>query len=117
MTGLDDALAGVTTWINTTLLVDTVRITRPGSGEPVLDEDTGQLTYPTGTLLYEGAGAVLPVNTQPTIVIPDAQLPWPDETRSSYRLLTPLDAPVPPKDALVTVTAAHSPASAALVRG
>ncbi|WP_228981272.1 DUF6093 family protein [Streptomyces sp. DH12] len=115
MTGLDQALAGATAWIVDNLLVDTVRVALPGTGDPVLDEESGELEYPAGAILYEGPGAVLPASNPPTVVIPDANLPWPDETRSSYRLMTPLDAPVPPKDALVTVTAAHSPVSAALL--
>ncbi|MFJ9799825.1 DUF6093 family protein [Streptomyces sp. NPDC101145] len=115
MTGLDAALAGATQWITTNLLVDTVRIALPGSGEPVLNEETGQLEYPTDTVLYEGVGAIVAAAGPPTSVVADAQLPWTAETRSTYHLLTPLDAPVPPKDALVTVTVAHSTVSSALL--
>uniref|UniRef100_UPI000518E311 DUF6093 family protein n=1 Tax=Streptomyces capuensis TaxID=1464056 RepID=UPI000518E311 len=34
--------------------------------------------------------------------------PWLGETISRYRLLTPLTAPIAPKDAIVTVTAVHA---------
>lgn len=36
------------------LFRDAATITRPGSGEPVLDPDTGELTPPAGTELYSG---------------------------------------------------------------
>lgn len=109
MAGLDTALAGVVTWINTNLLVDTVRVTLPATGEPVLNEDTGQLEYPAGDVLYEGPGAVFPASSPPLAVVSDANQPWVGETRSTYRLLTPLDAPVPPKDALIKVVAVTQP--------
>lgn len=114
MAGLDAALASVVTWIATNLLVDTVRIALPATGEPVFNPETGQLEYPQGTVLYEGPGAVLPASGDPSSVIPAANQPWTGETRSAYKLLTPLDAPVAPKDALVTVTAVHDPAKTAL---
>lgn len=116
MRGLDKALAGVVAWIEDKLLVDTVRVALPGSGEPVFDPDTGELTYPDGDVLYEGDGAVLARSSQGDLVaVPDAQLPWTTETKSRYRLLTPLDAPVFPKDVIVTVTAVHNPANQALI--
>ncbi|MFF9287514.1 DUF6093 family protein [Streptomyces griseosporeus] len=121
MAGLDAALAGVKAWIGANLLVDTVRVTLPASGEPVLNEETGQLEYPPGEVLYEGPGAVQGGTAQSEIsATPDAGQPWVQETKSRYRLLTPLTigtdpAPVPPKDATVTVVAVHDPANTALI--
>ncbi|WP_329126026.1 DUF6093 family protein [Streptomyces sp. NBC_01353] len=115
MAGLDDVLADIGAWVGENILLDTVRIEQPGAGEPVLNETTGQLEYPDGTVLYEGLGAVLPVSGPPVMTVVDANLPWPKATRSAYRLLTPLSAPIPPKDAIVTVTAVHNPANAALL--
>ncbi|MFF7795545.1 DUF6093 family protein [Streptomyces sp. NPDC007991] len=116
MAGLDAALAGVTAWIGTNLLVDTVRITLPATGEPVLNDDTGLLEYPPGGVLYEGPGAVQGGTAQSEIsATPDAGQPWVQETKSRYRLLTPLTAPVAPKDALVTVVTVHNPARTALI--
>lgn len=116
MAGLDDAIAGAVAFIRTMLLVDTVRITRPATGAPVLNEDTGQLEYPTGTVLYEGPGAVLTTGALGELPgVPDANLPWPGATRSRYRMLTPLEAPIAPKDAIVTVVAVHNPANTALM--
>ncbi|MDX2999141.1 DUF6093 family protein [Streptomyces scabiei] len=116
MTGLDGALAGVKTWIEENLLVDIVRIELAATGEPVLDEDTGELTRPTGQILYEGPGAVQGGTAQSEIsAIPGALQPWTQETKSRYRLLTPLDAPVAPKDAVVTVLQVHNPANTALI--
>jgi hypothetical protein len=115
MAGLDAAIAGAVAWIEQNLLVDTVRITLPATGTPVLDDETGQLEYPDGSVLYEGPGAVLPASSPPMAVVSTANQPWVGETRSTYRLLTPLDAPVAPKDALVTVTAVHDPARAQLI--
>jgi hypothetical protein len=111
MAGLDDILAGVTTWITTNLLVDTVRITLPPTGEPVLNPGTGQLEYPPGEVLYEGPGAVQGGVAQSEVTsIPNALQPWAQESKSRYRLMTPLEAPIAPKDAIVTVTAVHNPA-------
>lgn len=109
MAGFDKALAGVVTWINTNLLVDTVRVTGPATGDPVLNEETGQLEYPEGGVLYEGPGAVFPASSPPMAVISDASQPWVDETRSTYKLLTPTTAPIPPKDALVSVITVANP--------
>ncbi|MEZ7005672.1 DUF6093 family protein [Streptomyces sp. AD55] len=116
MAGLDDVLTSVVTWIGTNLLVDTVRIALPPAGEPVLNDTTGQLEYPTGDVLYEGAGAVHSGIMQSHVSsVPNAGQPWLQETNSRYRLLTPLDAPIAPKDAIVTVTQAHNPARTALL--
>lgn len=116
MAGLDQALAGVTTWIYKNLLVDTVRITLPPTGDPVLNEDTGQLEYPPGEVLYEGPGAVQGGIAQSEVTsIPNAGQPWVQESRSRYRLMTPLEAPVAPNDAVVTVIASHDPARTDLI--
>jgi hypothetical protein len=114
--GLDRALAGAVRWIETNLLIDTVRVALPSTGEPVFNPDTGQVEYPDDTVLYEGAGAVLPATAQGDLVaIADANLPWTPETKSRYRLLTPLTGPDFPKDAQVTVIAVHNPARTGLL--
>lgn len=116
MAGLDDVIAGAVAFIRTNLLVDTVRITRPATGSPVLNEETGQLEYPTGEVLYEGDGAVLSTAALGELPgTPDATQPWPGMTRSRYKLLTPLEAPLAPKDAIVTVIGVHNPANTALI--
>lgn len=115
MAGLDDAIAGAVAFIETNLLVDTIRLSAPASGEPVFNEDTGQLEYPEDELLYEGPGAVLPVSGPPMTVIADTNLPWANATRSAYKLLTPLDAPIPAKDHIVAVVAVHNPNNTALL--
>jgi len=115
MAGLDDAIAGAVAWISTNILVDTVRIELPADGEPVLNDTTGLLEYPESELLYEGLGAVLPVSGPPMTVVADANLPWANATRSAYKLLTPLEAPIPTKDCVVSVVAVHNPANTALL--
>jgi hypothetical protein len=66
--------------------------------------------------VYEGRGAVQVAGTAAEVVsIPGANQPWIPETRSKYRLLTPLDAPVAEKDYLVTVLAVHPAGDAALL--
>jgi hypothetical protein len=115
MAGLDAALAGVKSWIGSNLLVDTVRITLPAAGEPVLNEDTGQMEYPDPEILYEGPGAVQPTAQAEMSATLDAGQPWVQESKSRYQLLTPLSSPVPPKDAIVTVVAVHDPANTALL--
>lgn len=116
MAGLDDAIAGAVAFIRSNLLVDTVRIVLPSDRAPVLNETTGQLEYPgTEEPLYEGPGAVLPISGPPMTVVADANRPWPKATRSAYKLLTPLDAPMPFKDCLVSVIEVHNPENAALL--
>jgi hypothetical protein len=114
--GLDDALAPVVRWIETNLMLDTVRIARPGSGEPVLDPATGRLTYPDTEVVYEGKGAVIATGAPGGInALPSATLPWVEETMSPARLFTPIEAPVPARDDVVTVVAVHNPLNAALI--
>ncbi|WP_097865811.1 DUF6093 family protein [Streptomyces sp. rh34] len=116
MAGLDQALAGVTRWIGNNLLIDTVRVTRPGSGEPVLNTNTGQLEYPEGDVLYEGPGGVFPSSgTTERAAVPDASQPWTQQQKLAYFLFTPLPAPPPPESAIVSVVAVHDPARTALL--
>ncbi|MFJ3699495.1 DUF6093 family protein [Streptomyces sp. NPDC090052] len=97
------------------VLRDTVRITAPVSDDPVFNPTTGQLEYPVGAVLYEGPGAIQGSGSMDVSVTPDAGQPWKQETRSPYRLLTPLSAAVAPKDAIVCAVAVHDPTKAALL--
>lgn len=101
-------VTNITKAVEALLPWDTIRISTPGTGQPVFNDATGQYTYPEGDVLYEGRGAVQTAGTAAEVVaIPGANLPWAPETRSKYRLLTPLVAPVAEKDHLVTVVAIH----------
>lgn len=116
MAGLDAALAGVTRWIGINLLIDTVRIALPGVGEPVLNTTTGELEYPEGDVLYEGAGAVVPGSaTTEGLMTSDASHPWAQLTRAKFILLTPLEAPIPPQNAIASVVQVHDPARTSLI--
>lgn len=116
MAGLDAALAGAVAWIEANLMVDTVRVVRPVTGDPVLDPATGRLTYPEPDLVYEGKGAVLSSGASGGInALPSATLPWSEETMSPARLMTPTEAPIPARDDIVTVIAVHNPANTALI--
>jgi hypothetical protein len=116
MAGLDTALAGVKLWLERTILIDTVRIALPATGEPVLNTTTGELEYPQGEVLYEGPGAVLPgSSTTGATTVPDGALPWAAQTRSAYVMLTPLEAPVPPEKAIASVVQVHDPARGGLL--
>ncbi|MFI1161364.1 DUF6093 family protein [Streptomyces sioyaensis] len=116
MNGLDAALAGAVRWIGMNLLVDTIRITLPATGDPVYDPATGQNEYPADQVLYEGPGAVQGGNDQSLISsTPDAGQMWVQETKSRYKLLTPLSAPLAPKDAVVTVIGVHNTTNTALL--
>lgn len=116
MAGLDTALAGVVQWIEANLMVDTVRIVRPVGGDPVLDPATGRLTYPEPGPVYEGPGAVQSSGAPGGInALPSATLPWAEETMSPARLLTPMSAPLPARDDIVTVVTVHNPANTALI--
>ena len=116
MPGLDNVLASVGRWLDTNLLVDTVRISRPGGGDPVYNPDTGQNEYPPGETVYEGPGAVQGGTAQSEMsAVPDAGQMWIQETRSRYRLFTPLTAPMAAKDDIITVVGVHNPANTALI--
>ncbi|WP_327335123.1 DUF6093 family protein [Streptomyces anulatus] len=116
MAGLDQALAGVTRWIGTNLIIDTVRVSLPGVGEPVLNTTTGELVYPEGDTLYEGPGGVVAGSaTMERSAVPEAGQPWAQQTRSTYVLLTPLTAPIPPEHAVVSVVQVHDPARTSLL--
>jgi hypothetical protein len=116
MAGLDGVLAGVTRWVGTNLLIDTVRVTLPSVGEPVLNTTTGQLEYPEEELLYEGPGAVVSGSaTMERSAVSDATQPWTSQTRSTYILLTPIEAPIPPENAIARVVAVHDPARDSLI--
>lgn len=98
------------------VMLDTVRITRPAAGAPVFNDTTGQYEYPAAVTVYEGPGAVQTAGTAAEVVAtPGANLPWAAETRSKYRMLTPLRAPVAEKDMLVTVVAVHAGGDLALL--
>jgi hypothetical protein len=106
MAGID--LSGIVTVVEGLVLLDTVRISRPGTGAPVFNQETGEYTAPEAETVYEGPGAVQQAGTPGGVSsLPVANLPWSDETRSRYRAFTPLAAPVAERDMLITVVAVH----------
>lgn len=109
-------LSGITQLVETLIPWDTVRIANPAVGEPEFNPDTGLYVWPEQEIVYEGDGAVQPAGTAAEVVAtPDANLPWAAETRSKYRLLTPLAAPPAEKDQLVTVLTIHKGGDLALL--
>jgi len=109
-------LSGITKVVEALIPWDTVRISTPSGGPPVFDTTTGQYTYPEAEPVYEGDGAVQSAGTPAEVVsIPGVNLPWVPETRSKYRLLTPLASPVAEKDMLVTVVQIHQGGDLALL--
>jgi hypothetical protein len=90
--------------LESTLLVDTVRISRP-MGTPQLDASTGLLGPVPAEVIYEGQGAVLSGHGQVTAQHVLGR-EWLDDTVSWYRLLTPVSAPVPVRYDRVEVVAA-----------
>lgn len=109
-------LSGITQIVEDLIPWDTVRVTRPASGPPVFNEETGEYTDPEPVTVYEGRGAVQSAGTAAEVVsVPDANQPWVAETRSRYRLLTPLDAPVVEKDWMVSVITVHPGGDLALL--
>ncbi|MFF7527364.1 DUF6093 family protein [Streptomyces pseudovenezuelae] len=108
--------SGITKMVEDLIPWDTVRICTPSVGARVFNPDTGLYTYPQGDPVYEGPGAVQTAGTAAEAVsVPGANLPWAAETRSRYRLLTPLSAPVAEKDMLVTVIQIHEGGDLALL--
>ncbi|WP_282795780.1 DUF6093 family protein [Streptomyces sp. CC224B] len=89
---------------------DTIQIRRR-SGPSVLNPDTGQLEDPPPRVVYEGPGAVLDNAAVPGLSLPAAGQPYPDDPKTTYRLLTPPSAPVAARDDTVRVLrAAQDPA-------
>lgn len=114
MAGLD--LSGIARLVEGMVLLDTVRFSRPGTGKPVFNPDTGLYAYPDPETVWEGQGAVLPASTPggvSSLPIPTQQ--WADETRSKYRALTPWEAPVAERGMLVTVVQVHPGGDLALL--
>jgi hypothetical protein len=106
MAGLD--LSSIATVVEGLVLLDTLRFTTPGVGKPVFNKETGLYTFPEGDIVYEGPGAVQASGTPGGVTsLPAASLPWVDETRSRYRALTPLTAPIAERETLVRVIAVH----------
>ncbi|MEW2393066.1 DUF6093 family protein [Streptomyces venezuelae] len=109
-------LSGIKETVENLIPWDTVRITTPAAGEPVFGPVTGLYTYPEGDLVYEGDGAVQLAGTVGGVTsLPAPNLPWVDETRSKYKLLTPLRAPLAERDMLVTVVTVHPGGDLALL--
>ncbi len=99
------------TLVEDLMMGDTVRISRP-AGPAVLNPDTGELETPAPHIVYEGPGALVDAAGIPGLNLPVAGQPWPDDPKTTYRLLTPITAPVAARDDEVTVVrAAFDPAS------
>ncbi|MEU3559670.1 DUF6093 family protein [Kitasatospora sp. NPDC006786] len=97
-----------------TVMVDTVRISRP-TGTPVLDVGTG-LVGPTPTVtIWEGAGAVLSAHGLAAVEHLVGGR-WLEDNASWYGLVTPLAAPLPQRGDLVTVTATKAPTAGTVGR-
>lgn len=107
MPGLD--LTGVTRIAEALVFSDSdqVRLTRDGDGDPVYDTATRRYVDPPRVTVYEGRGAVLPPGVQPTLAPPVTGQTWVDNPRDAYRLITPVDAPVPTRDQQVQVIASE----------
>lgn len=107
MPGID--LSGLVPVVEDLILLDTVRIAEPASGEPAFDPATGLYAYPAGDIAYEGRGAIQSAYTADvTASTPNTSLPWVSETRSRYRMFTPLTVPIAQKDMVVTVVSIHT---------
>ncbi|WP_037688140.1 DUF6093 family protein, partial [Streptomyces scabiei] len=109
MADLSSVLTNITQVVEGLIPWDTVRISRPAPGQPVFNDTTGEYAWPEAETVYEGRGAVQTAGTAAEVVsVPGANQPWTAETRSKYRLLTPIDAPVAEKDHLISVVAIHA---------
>lgn len=109
-------LSSVASFLDGFLLLDTVRISQPGTGTPVFNQQTGEYEWPDADPVYEARGAVQVVGTPGGITaVPTPNLPWTAETNSKYMLFTPLSAPAAEKDMIVTVTAVHAGGDLALL--
>jgi hypothetical protein len=101
-------LGAVSAIVERMTLTDTVRIFRPG--ESVFDPGTGQYEPGPPVIVYEGRGAVFPVNGPSAVLHLEGQA-YVDDTPSRYRVLTPLSAPVASREDLVALVEAADPAA------
>ncbi|WP_327413866.1 DUF6093 family protein [Streptomyces sp. NBC_01233] len=101
-------LGGVSAIVEKKILTSRVRIER--KGEPVFNPDTGQYEPGPPVVVYEGPGALFPADG-PSVVLHLAGQAYVDDTRSRYRLLTPLDAPVASREDIVRVMQAADPSA------
>jgi hypothetical protein len=109
-------LSGITKVVEDLIPWDVVQIATPGNGKPQFNASTGLYEWPEADVVYEGRGAVQTAGTAAEVVsIPGVNQAWLPETRSKYRLLTPLDAPVAEKDQVVTVLSVHAGGDLALL--
>ncbi|MFJ6772106.1 DUF6093 family protein [Kitasatospora sp. NPDC091257] len=93
--------------METTVMVDMVRISRP-TGTPILDVDTGLVGPTPTTTIWEGAGAVLSAHGLAAVEHLVGGR-WLEDDASWYGLVTPLAAPLPQRGDLVTVVATKAP--------
>ncbi|MFJ4791745.1 DUF6093 family protein [Kitasatospora purpeofusca] len=100
--------------LETTVMVDEVRISRP-TGTPPLDVATGLVGPAPTTTVWQGAGAVLSAHGLAAVEHLVGGR-WLEDTASWYGLVTPLSAPLPQRGDLVTVVAAKSPAGGTVGR-
>ncbi|MEU3566863.1 DUF6093 family protein [Kitasatospora sp. NPDC036755] len=97
-----------------TVMVDTVRISRP-TGTPVLDVRTGLVGPTPTTTIWEGAGAVLSAHGLAAVEHLVGGR-WLEDNASWYGLVTPLSAPLPQRGDLVTVTTTKAPTAGTVGR-
>ncbi|MFI9587029.1 DUF6093 family protein [Streptomyces sp. NPDC052236] len=101
-------LGAVSELVEKKILTDTVRMYRPGA--PVFNPDTGQYEPGPPVTVYEGPGGVFPEGG-PGIVLHLEGQAYVDDSKSRYKLLTPLAAPVASRADTVAITVAADPAA------
>lgn len=90
------------------ILQDTVRISTASGGAREFNPVTGEYEYEQPDVVYEGIGAIISAYTNDVAAsTPDTVQPWVSETRSRYKMLTPVDAPAAKKDMIVEVVTVH----------
>ncbi|GAA1162006.1 hypothetical protein F4556_005047 [Kitasatospora gansuensis] len=100
--------------LESTVMVDEVRISRP-TGIPVLDVVTGLVGPAPTTTVWQGSGAVLSAHGLAAVEHLVGGR-WLEDTASWYGLVTPLSAPLPQRGDLVTVITAKSPTAGTVGR-
>ena len=100
--------------LESTVMVDRVRITRP-TGAAVLDLESGLVGPVPAVLVWEGPGAVLSAHGLGTVEHLVGGK-WLDDSTSWYGLVTPLSAPVPQRYDRVEVAMAAAPTAATVGR-
>jgi Family of unknown function (DUF6093) len=88
------------------MLTDAGTVTRPGEGEPTMDPETGEITYPPPTVVHDGPLLIRPTAQDSRVVESGGAV----VTLRTYDVTLPAGTDVRDGDTITATTAAHGEA-------